>query len=264
MFEIKPLDNQISAKNSNIPRLPFNLAIVSPKGSGKTTLLINLLVNEDFYKKKFNDIYIFSPTFHNDEKWKKIFEHKILLENKFISKLQNKNSKKLSVINDEEEEKIKFDPYISEDNIYTEYSDSVLKDIVDKQDNFIKQYSKEKANDILIIFDDCVGSGLFSSRYFLKLNTIMRHFKISIIMISQVYKVIAKSIRTNLSNLLLFDINNSKELEVIYEENEAGLSKNDWMRVYRAITKNDYSFMFLNFQNKKGFQILNCFKNIIL
>ena len=44
--------------------LPHFLMIIAGKpGSGKTHLLQEMLNNEDLYKDKFNDIFIFSPSF---------------------------------------------------------------------------------------------------------------------------------------------------------------------------------------------------------
>lgn len=261
MYEIKALDNQVSSNTTTIPKPPFSLGLISPRGSGKTTLLINLLINPDFYKEKFNKVIIFSPTFYNDEKWNMIFKTPILTENKKLNKFINKKDK---IKIDDEEDEEKYNPYIEKDDIYTDYTDAYLGEILKYQNSVIKSLGKSYADSILMIFDDLVGSNLFKSKLFLKLNANLRHLKISLVMVSQAYKIIPKTIRTNLSGLVLFDIPNEKEIEVIYEENPVGLSKKNWLKVYRQITTPDYSFLFINYQNSKKKQIVECFKNIIL
>lgn len=51
-----------------MPKHEFFMLIVAPAGCGKTTLILNLLLR--IYKQYFNDIIVFSPTIHNDQKWK--------------------------------------------------------------------------------------------------------------------------------------------------------------------------------------------------
>jgi len=49
------------------------------------------------------------------------------------------------------------------------------------------------------------------------------------VMVSQGYKEIPKTVRVNWSALILFKIGNEKELEVIFEEYNLGLTRNQWM-----------------------------------
>ena len=72
------------------------------------------------------------------------------------------------------------------------------------------------AHRILIIWDDMVGSDLFNNRrdnFFKKMNANRRHVSISMLMVSQAYREIMKSVRTMFSCLVLFDIASDK---VIY------------------------------------------------
>jgi hypothetical protein len=61
----------------NIGPLPspsdnFVLYISAPRRSGKSTLLVNLLTRPEFYRNKFDKIYIFSQTIYLDGTWGKV------------------------------------------------------------------------------------------------------------------------------------------------------------------------------------------------
>jgi len=132
----------------------------------------------------------------------------------------------------------------------------------------LKKYKKSKhlANRILIIFDDLVGSSLFSgsrSNPFKKLNTTHRHYSCSMLMVSQGYKEIPKTVRTNWSCLLIFEIPNDKEIEVIYEEFPMGLKRDQWMQVYEYCTTGDHNFMFMNYQKEKRLRIMKNFDEVV-
>jgi len=87
-----------------------------------------------------------------------------------------------------------FDPRIPESCFFVEYSENDLRDIVAQQKRVItllKKHGESKylANRILFIFDDLVGSNLFTlhrDNPFKMLNTNMRHLNASILMVSQV------------------------------------------------------------------------------
>ena len=51
-----------------------NVLLVSSVKSGKTNLLTNLLLNSNFYKDAFDDVYIFSQTLHQDQTGRRIKE----------------------------------------------------------------------------------------------------------------------------------------------------------------------------------------------
>jgi hypothetical protein len=63
-----------------LPRLHFVWSIVAPRGSGKTNLLLNILAV--WYRRVFDQVFLFCPTFHNEPKWKHIQlnEERVFLE----------------------------------------------------------------------------------------------------------------------------------------------------------------------------------------
>ena len=65
-----------------MPMHEFFMLVVAPAGSGKTTLILNVLLR--IYPHYFNKILVFSPTIHNDQKWKHLTSaKKVLLKNPY-------------------------------------------------------------------------------------------------------------------------------------------------------------------------------------
>lgn len=279
-----PVPNQYKHPKPSADVLPtheFTMGLIAPKGAGKTTTICNLL---NFYKGYFHTILIFSPTIESDEKWDWVKEQKLLIENKplkaWIKKMsrQQDNSNKVvqtkkidtaleGLVNREED----FSGRIPEEHYFHEYNQEALEEIMEEQMNLIRLLKKHDepkylANRILIVFDDLVGSSLFSGKrqsYFKGLNTRHRHYSASFIMVSQGYKEIPKTIRTNWTCLIVFEIGNEKEVEVIYEEWPMGLKKDDWMELYQYATKDDHSFLYINFQKPRRMRLMKNFEEYL-
>ena len=119
-----------------------------------------------------------------------------------------------------------FDGSIPEECFMDEYSEADLLDIMNEQQNAIEilkrhGFSKHIANRLCFVFDDMVGSNLFTNNRnnaFKRLNIRHRHYSASLIEITQAYKEIPKTVRTNFSCLILFEIFSDAELDVIYDE----------------------------------------------
>jgi hypothetical protein len=156
---------------------------------------------------------------------------------------------------DEEE----FDGIIPENCFFLQYSDQDLQEILDEQDKLVKWLHKKGqpkylANRVLFVFDDLVGSNLFSNarqNLFKLFNVRHRHFSASILMVTQGYKEIPKTIRTGYSCLILFEIPNEAELKAIYEEFPMGMKYDDWIKVYNYCVDGDFNFLFYNLKVKE-------------
>ena len=257
-FEIKPLDAQVSQTMSNIPRIPFTLGIIAGKGGGKTTLLCQLLIKKEFYKEKFNQIYLLSPTAHNDsDKWNIVQSKNILIENKNIPKTRDNYESVL-------DKKEKFNKKLTE--IHTdmdEYLD-IINNISQRQQSMVETYGKQDADNVLIILDDCLGHKLLKSNELMKMVIKSRHLKISMIIISQSYFGIHKTIRLNMSFWVLFHIANMKELGLIYEENNASFKQKEFESIFENITSKPFAFLCINHQNNTQHKLINSFKTFII
>lgn len=200
-LRVKPVPVPASAHHPNVPHhqiLPqheFTLGLIAPKGSGKTTLIANLL---DFYTGYFHDIYVYSPTLHSDEKWDYIRKRPLRGENVALKKFMEKKGQGENPIVGRpcvvDTSNKKFDPHIPDECFMTEYDEATLQKWMTEQMQAIETIeqlggSKHLADRVLIIFDDLVGSSLFSGARrspFKMLNTNHRHHSCSILMVSQV------------------------------------------------------------------------------
>lgn len=273
-----PNINHPDPNYSVLPRHEFTMGLIAPKGSGKTTTIINLM---NFYSNYFHTILVFSPTVASDEKWDYIKKKSLLVQNvklkAWIKSMATKRKKKGLVegapaigefeglVEDYDPE---FDGLIPEDCFYEDYDEDTLRTIYTSQMKMVKllkKYGKTKhlANRILIIFDDMVGSVLFSNarrNVFKGFNTRHRHYSCSMLMVSQGYNEIPRTVRINYTCLVIFEICNDKELEVIHYDFSMGCRNyDDWLTMYLYATKEPFHFLFYNIQptDKK----LRCMKN---
>lgn len=269
-------------KSELLPTHEFTMGLIAPKGAGKTTLMINLLL---FYKRYFHRIIIFSPTIKNDEKWNYTRSIPFLAENKqlkkVIKKISEKDTNKEIVENKPSNSGMAIKMFPNDDKTFTgllpddcyitEYDPSTLARIVEQQQGMIdfleeNGYTKHVADRILIIFDDLVGSLLFTNKKgdtFKTLNTNHRHMSVSIFMVSQAYKEIPKTVRTNFTCLILFKIFSAKEIEAIHEEYPMDLQSKEWEEVYNYCTNEPHGFMFFDIKKKEGQRIMKNFTSHI-
>lgn len=257
----------------------FNLA---PKGKGKTTTACNLL---KFYRGYFHRIIIVSPTISSDEKWDWAKEQFFLLENKPLKKwlhefiqqqkpdeiVQNQPSGELQELMNKMQ---KFTGKIPEED-FIEIGENLneaevkLLEILEDQKAMIELlhfYGQPKylANRLLVILDDLVGSTLFKLKaWFSGVTTRHRHYGTSFIQMTQAYKEIPKTIRTNSTCLLVYSIGNFKEIQVIYEEFQNDLSWEDWYDAYRYATNEEHDFLFLNFQQEQPLRMMKNFQEFL-
>lgn len=278
MYRIIPIDAQISSHSkqaSPLPQHQFSQLILAPRGSGKSTFLINLLLNPNFYKGYFHQIHVFTPTLFQDEKWQIVkSQDNILAQNKVLEKLLSPPREKKSYSELIEGSNLvgeRFTGRIPEENFHSEYDEAVLKQIFEDQKlqiEFLQTNNKLKTNSdkILLIFDDALALNkqLFKhNSFFQQLNTFNRHFNISIIIVSQAYKQIPRTIRVNMNSYILFEISNDKELRLFYEENTLSISWEKWLEYYNTCIKEPYSFMYINYQHPKGKRIMKRFEETL-
>ncbi len=282
---VKPIPVPSSSKhppppNDILPYHEFSMGIIAPKGSGKTTVIANLL---NFYRGYFHTILIFSPTVASDEKWDWVKKQKLLGKNKplmqWIKDMSRQRNEDAIVqpapigheleglVNMRENE----DGTIPEDYFIAEYDETTLLEIMDQQMKIVKALkkhgkSKHLANRMLIVFDDLVGSSLFSGKKdnpFKMLNTNHRHYSCSILMVTQAYREIPKTVRTQFSCVIVFEIANEREVDVIFAENPMNLKRVDWDDMYQFATEGDHDFLFINYQKPKRLRLMKNFQQVL-
>lgn len=72
-----------------------------------------------------------------------------------------------------------------------------------------------------------------------------------------------KTVRTNFSCLIVFEIPNEKEIEVIFEENSLYMKRDDWMEMYEYAVSGDHDFLFINYQKPKRLRAMKNFKQVL-
>lgn len=133
--------------------------------------------------------------------------------------------------------------------VFAEYDDEIVESLV-KIAN--KQREKgEKIDHVLLILDDCVGM-IQRGSAIANLCTRYRHYKISIIITSQLFRAVPNVCRTNMSFYIIFKTENAKELAKM--EEELGTTIPNFMKLYSAATKEKYHFMYINFRHMSVYE----------
>jgi hypothetical protein len=82
-------------------------------------------------------------------------------------------------------------------------------------------------------------------------------------MVSQGYKELPKTVRTNFSALILFEIFSESELADICEEYPMGMHKDQWMEAYQYCVSGDHNFLYYNMQLPKHLRLMKNFDEVV-
>ena len=249
-----------------MPVHEFTMGVIAPKGSGKTNTIVDML---RIYAGYFHNVYVFSPSVKTDEKWRYAKKMKVRVENKELKAWVVKMNEQ-----HETEDPVQPLPGGKEfdglaDTPFTEEIPEECFFDVNDFDEFTRLLEKKKkmiealydhdqfktlADRDLFIIDDAVGSPFFTGKrldFFKNVNTRHRHYSASFIMATQGYKEIPKTVRTNWTCLMVYEIGNVREIFVIYEEFPVGKTWDDWFAMYKHATKELYSFLFIDMYGPK-------------
>ena len=159
---------------------------------------------------------------------------KVLKETKGIIKLNKPLINKLKELDDNISYENSYETSISDENFIDEVEPTLLKTLIEEQKSIIQAYGKSYADHILLIYDDTISFKKFwNSESTIQLFFNSRHYKISIIITSQNYKSMPKSLRLNMSQMLLYFTANQDELKNIYIENSSSLGFKKFEQIYR-------------------------------
>jgi hypothetical protein len=229
----KPIDLKIKTKYDR-PDPTFNLhpnyqtwpsyGIMNGIGScGKTLLTCNICHEHKRYFKK--NMYIFSSTINNT-----------------LTKLCEDLD--ISLLHD----------------IYDENGKDIIKELIKYQQQ-LRKYG-EKLEPILIIFEDFIDNNIFNKKRssILSLFTRGRHSNISVLILSQRYKLIPASIRDLSMYKYFFKPMNNKEKKAIVDENCGWLEPEEFEKIFDDITNTKYNFLFCDHKN---YRLLKNFDEVI-
>lgn len=209
-----------------IPNHPSRTLFSGASGSGKTSLLMNLLVEKMFYHNYFDMIFIFSPSYHNDDLYR-LFES-------FYEKKDEKKAKKIKTTY----------------QIFHGIDEEVIQEVLDRQTAIITEKGIHKSPRVLFLFDDCIAEKNMKSRALLTLMTRSRHYNASVWITTQSLMKIDRSYRMQISNLFIFKPTPS-EIEKIVDEFRNMHIHPDTLREYISTsTKKRAEFFHINKQAK--------------
>jgi hypothetical protein len=222
----KPKDENLELKELNPMLMKYftNTLFIAPTGVGKTNLIINLLDRPRFYKNKFDKIVLFSNTYYSDNIWKSCKS-------------------------------------IDEENVYIDYSDDVLEQIIEEQ---IASKNDEEPLNTLIIFDDIIQQISKHKSLINKLIMRNRHYYLTIWITTQKYSLVSPTIRNNTAYFVLFGIKNKKEKEFIINELSDNVNEEDFTKMWSyALDDKNYNFLVISVKDPPNKMYRKQFKSFI-
>ena len=199
--------------------------LVGPSGGGKTVLLTNMIL--DIYKGCFSRIYIWSPSIEVDNTWKPVKD--------YIRDHTKPNDR----------EKYYFDSY----------GPSELEQVINAQKKAI-DYQKEQKHkylyQILTVIDGFADDTDFARKSQLLHQSYIRgrHYMISTITSTQVYKQISPIVRKNMTHLFIHRLRDYGDLEAIVEELSAICDNKALLQIYHEAVSEEYSFLYVSLIQK--------------
>ena len=263
MYEINAVDNQLGKpEQKTIPRPPFSLCVCASKGGGKSSLLINLLIKNEFYHNKFNQVYWVSPTHFLDAKLDILRKTSGIkkINHPLLNEIKRKRGK--SIVADPIPEKIT-KTSLSDTDFVEDLTTEWLEELIKSQKAIITEHGKKLSDEVLVVLDDSISSKIIRTAQFKKFLLNSRHYNISTVFSTQSYMMLERNIRLNNSFICVFSVPSMTNLKQIWDENPAGLDWNDWYQVYMYATKRPFGFLSINYQNDLKHRLINGFSEFL-
>ena len=208
-----------------VPKLPMRSMLVGPSGSGKTVLLTNTIL--DMYKGCFSRVCIWSPSIEVDNTWKPVKDYT------------------RDHIKPSDREKYYFDSY----------DPAELEQVINTQKKVIDYQKEQKHKDlhrIHTVIDDFADDINFTRKSKLSHQLYIRgrHYMISTITSTQVYKQISPIVRKNMTHLFIYKLRNYGDLEATVEELSAIHDKKTLLQTYHEAVSEEYSFLYVNLMQR--------------
>jgi len=253
-------------------RQPCLMYVSAVRNSGKS-FSVSKLVTQAQKEKTFDRIYMITPTFLSN----------ISYFGKLIDKTDVYEPTKDSiqhVIEQVEADRDEYEEYIRKKKLYDEFIRILKsgKDLTDEQififedlgflDGSMQppkwKYAFDRPPQSLLIMDDILSSpAILQSSGLTKVSTLNRHIAslnspqqnrsacgLAVIIISQSYSMpqgISRTLRENVTHLLLFKNRQEKQLSKIREELGSAVDENKFMIAYNHATKEKYGNLMIDF-----------------
>ena len=206
-----------------VPELPLRAILCAPSSGGKTTLLVSMCL--DLYPRKFERIYVFSPSANLDSAWGPVKDY------------------------------VRDVLHVQEPCFFSEFDEGRLQAILHRQmaiTKLAKERKMTKLFNILVIIDDFADNPRVcrASMSLHQCFTRMRHCGISTVLSVQRYKVLHPILRVNATDLIVFRLRSAAEQRCIADENSAQYGLKATEALLRHATAEPYSFCWLNLRSK--------------
>jgi len=211
IFYIKTDKQEFINRHVLAPQWPFRLLICGQTGCGKTNLLLNLLLNYLYY----NRLYVYA---------KDLSESSYMFLQEFFYDVHRKLDEDYNIT----------------ESIATFSSNKAA--IVDVDD-----LDKEYQN--LIVFDDFVTEKDQDS--IIELFTRGRKKNTSVIYLTQSYYSTPKDIRLQCNYFMFFNIGSKREVIEIEKDHAIGVTKEEFLEMFKSATEDPYSFMMIDLKTKE-------------
>ena len=135
------------------------------------------------------------------------------------------------------------------------YDPAELEQVINTQKKVIHYQKEQKHKDLYqipIVIDDFADDTDFTrkSQLLHQLYIRGRHYMISTITSTQVYKQISPIVRKNMTHLFIYRLRNYGDLEAIVEELGAIYDKKALLQIYHEAVSEEYSFLCVNLMQK--------------
>ena len=198
MFDIRPIKSSVKWPHEEIPKLPMRCIITAPSGGGKSTLVASMLQFPPYKKAFKTNVFVQSPTFASDPAYSKCHV----------------------------------------EHVVDHYDEQMLKDLLAEQ-KIQKLKEPKSLCHVLVIIDDLVRNLPAASRNFVThLFFTARHYNISILLCTQSYKMVSRSIRTNATCHICLHVNKGEASKMA---DEAAAS--NFIDILQEATEEPYGFM---------------------
>ena len=213
------VDEPLSPHLDDVPLLKllnksFACSFIGRAGSGKTSLMTGLLQTKKKFKKVFNKIYLFMPSYSRSSMKKCIFD------------------------------------CLPEDQIYNELNYETLLDCYEK----LRQNTDEKLRSLIIFDDVQDAFKGECEKLLLKIINNRRHLRTSLMIIAQSYKKISLDVRKALTNHFLFNLSKEDYSIIYDERVYINKDDWETiLKQYRKTNDNKGNFLFLDPEMQKIF-----------
>lgn len=225
------VDPDLGSLHPMLPKPPFRMLFNGPSGSGKSSTFKCMLF--DHYSGLFTNIFVFCPTFYNDQTLKDLVCYKRIVE-------KDKKGAKTERFEISENSPLKEEDVITESD-----KDLITVILKEKWDQCKEESTTDPFIKSLFIFDD-LSIELAESKELGNYFTKGRKYNISIILMSNKYRTYPRVVRNNCTHFAFFKPTTQDELQAILGDISGTHSKAEMMALMGQVFKASGDFLFVD------------------